>query len=339
MMINKQTCLVLFLLVFFAESNLRSQEPESQMRIFRLTNASANQLATVVADLAGADKKTRNVRITSDSHSNSLIVSSTDEETLVFISDLIEALDVKAKQPAQADSASYFGSYAFEDDDSLARGFTLLGSMMSGRKDVKMDQDSSGLALYLYGTKGDHDLAKDLFSRIKLTKVANQIENIHISTVLIVDSSQYASSEREGLNLKQPDDRMRKLLESAKRKGLMDIAQPMIASRVTSLIQPSEQTPALQQPTSQAQMPGNRFENESHGTSFILDNHGSLVRLTDERFRLQSTVKISNRTSPQKVAATEFSSNIELPLDYPVLLSCSTIGNIDSVIVVLLSAE
>ena len=322
-----QILMLTLLIAIWLPSNLLAQESDKEFQVIKVKNAMANELASVVHELAGNDQP---LRIAVDVRTNSLVVSGSPDN-IELIKTLVEKLDVPPQRTGETES--YFKTYQFRDPQTLEQSVNLLQSMFQGQKGVKLGSDSNALQFYLQGNQSNHDFAQMLLGEIQQAESTKAIGNVHVVTMLVLDGNQISPTK---FNLKEPDEYVGGIFEKAKKKGLLNFLQPMIASRVTSLTRPG----MVGQPgQAGGRSPGGRFGNQSKGNLFSLGNTGFLTRLTENKFKLESTVEIGMKNTGSSQASTEFHSVIELPLEHPVLLSCSTIGDIDAVIVVMIADE
>lgn len=303
-----------------------SQPAESEILVMKVEHAPAADIATIVVDLTEVDA---HAKIAVDSRSNSIVFSGSPEQGR-FIKSLVDQLDVQSQRKPEG-GERFFQSYTFQDRQTLEQGMSLLQMMFHKQTGVKMDIDSVKPHLYLHASKANHQLAQTLFDEVQKSVSTSTPGNVHVSTILVVDGDQFDQKHSSTMNLKKPDEFLSDVFQTAKDKGLVNFTNPMIASRVTALTSPAN---SRQESQKQAANHNGTFGNASKGSVFSVGNSGVLSRLTEKKFKLHSTVEVGAvRTS------TSFNGVIELPLDHPVLLSCSTIGDIDAVILVMLSAE
>ena len=310
-----------------------------EVRIFTLQYLPATEAVNLISQLVSFNTNIK-TRLVADTRSNRVIASGSVDQ-LELVEQLLVEMDVQKKRPKNKPDQEYFKSYSFQDQQSLESSFEVLQSMLSGMPGVKMDMDQTGLKLYLQGTDNHHAKAKALFDHVKNSVSDTLGKNIHITTVLIVDTFALEEEELKLLRLKELNGKLSKALKTASEKGLIDMPRPMIASRVTSLVQSARtgSSSHSNRGNTNTQLAG-AFGNKSSGY-FSLSNSGVLTQISAEKFKLQSnvTVKVASHLQIEEASPAEISSNIELPLDHPVLLSFSSISGFDSVVVIMLSSN
>lgn len=301
-----------------------------EFRVCFLQYADARDSKVTIEDLIVP----QTARMTVDPRTNSILITGNKQE-LDFVVDLIKQLDVPPKR--KATDETMFESYPFPDPQSLQQGFHLFQSMLAGEHSVKMDMDANSLNLYLQGTDRHHQIARNLIKELSQAAATLQSTNVHVASYLIVDGSDLKDRAAE---LKKPQGKLGQVLSAATEKGLVDISQPLVASQISSLASSapsSGQTRGKQ--ANQASQANGYFDNQSSGDWFQFHNDGVLMQISRERFKLKSRVEINLRTSDDVEHLAEISGDIELPLNHPVLLSFSTIGGIDSAVIIILTNE
>ena len=327
MNISLNQVVLVFVIVATTSSSLMAQDdrPDSQFQIVALQHIDAHDARETINELI----VNRTARLSVDERSNSIMVMGTDDE-ISFVSHLLNQLDVPAKR--KTENATSFSAYPFPDQQSLKRAYELVQTMLAGEPGVKMDIDPASSNLYLQGTQQQHQVASNLIKELTQTDRSPTPANVHVATYLIVDGNEVEDHLDQ---LKTPKGKLSQVLASASAKGLLDISQPLVASQISSLVssaQPSESTEGKQSNHGY-------FENQSSGDWFEFRNDGMLRQVSKERYNLKSRVLISLNGKDRNQHVAEISGDIELPVDHPVLLSFSTIGGIDSAVIIILTSE
>ena len=273
-------------------------------------------------------------KITANVRTNSLIISGTKDRN-ELIKNIIAKLDVAETRNKNKKPNSHFMAYRFENRQSLESGFKILSAMLSNEP-IKMDFDRNGLKLFLRGTEQHHKIAQSVFDKIDQPPSESDEKNIHISTILIVDQLENKDDDTAAdfaVQFKELNGELKSAIDKANEKGLLQMSNPVVASRISSLVNSSPTGDA----SNKAKSANGQFSNRSTGF-FSLANSGKLTKRPSERYNVANNIIISVEGN-----TLELSSNVELPINHPVMLSFSTLQSSfqshDAVVVIMLTTE
>ena len=274
-------------------------------------------------------------KITANVRTNSLVISGTKDRN-ELIAKIIAELDVPETRNKNKKPTSHFKVYRFENPQSLESGFKILSAMLSNEP-VKMDFDRNGLKLFLHGTEQHHKAAQSMIEMIDQSPSKPDEKNIHISTILIVDQAENKDDDTAAdfaVQFKELNGELKSAIDKANKKGLLQMSNPVVASRISSLVNSSPMG-AVSNETNDGK--NGQFSNQSTGF-FSLANSGKLTKLPSDRYNVANniTISVEGRT-------LELASNVELPINHPVMLSFSTLQSSrqshDAVVVIMLTTE
>ena len=310
-----------------------SKKAESGWVVFRLNHLAANDALQFVQELTATD----GAKLMADPRRNVLIVVGTPDQ-LKTIKGLLEQLDVPETRKENKEPSSYFKIYPFANQESIESGYNILSGMLANEP-VKMDYDRNGLKLFFHGADRHHEVARMILEQIANSnseaeaEAEAEAENIHISTVLIVDAAEMKEEERQRMRFKELNEQLKSVISKANEKGLLQMSKPVVASRISSLVSSSKLSSVSKE--SNAGSSHGQFSNQSTGY-FSLSNSGELNRMAPGKYSVSSNISIVISGHGSELALR---SNVELPMNHPVLLSYSTIQSYDSVVVIQLTAE
>ena len=154
--------------------------------------------------------------------------------------------------------------------------------------------------------------------------------------------------EADQIGLKPVDDPYAKVIQQAKRRGLLSFEKPMVATRVTSLVQ-SKIERGQPQFVQRSRSPGGSqlkkkegyFANSSRTqkTRFSLAVTGNLLQQVDGEFKLETELLLGVPAANNDNESAKLSTSIQMPIEHPVLLSFSTVGGVDSAVILQVSRQ
>lgn len=320
-------CGVLLTLLIGASetANAFQQSDGPIFQLIRLNHSEPNNVRNLVEGLLRLGEN-ETTSIIADERTNSLLIKGTSDR-LSEIRALIEQLDVPTPETARTE---YYQSYRTGNHE-VGLVYDVVATMVAGSPNVRLDVDESTGRIHVFGAKDVHEIVKGILEMLaKASPSSTNVDGVYVSLSLIVEAGQIAEDRQSAL--KDTTAEIDKLLAEASELELFRFDNPKLACSLVTHVQCG----AGVQPADQKQGDVHQFRSSSwnSSTGYRVEHHGS-VNQAGEQFRIESDIDIQvNGDGSQNIA-----TDILAPLDHSVVLSFSSIRNVDSVIIIKLVSK
>ncbi len=274
-------------------------------------------------------------RIVPNESQNSLIVSGTSDQ-LDKANKLIELMDTKTAE--QRGNQFVLKIFSLVNAD-VEQCFRVVQTILGGEGNLRLDFDAKTRKIFAYGTQDTCTLIEGLLERMDEidTPSPGPQRNVYLSMTLVVEGAQLQSDNAN--QLADPNQRVRDLIRKTKEKGLVSFQSPKVAANTVTRVRCRKIEGLMTRSprrSNRVTPSGGFFQNgsESRIGGFQLQSQGYLTQLDNGLFHLDSAVNVETIVGKETKARAEMNSEIEAPMDHPVLLTFSTIGGIDAAVII-----